>query len=152
MEGTMTYVNGPLFDVMVQAKMPGGDAGPAALLAAVDEVEDPIKALTDNHQARRLFDAFDSEFSFIRSARATGSPLQLQDQSSWVSLMRWFIRELCEWRIEADPDKRKLVTIFVVAQVCDWENKLWDWVRKKSRVTVTCHDIWQSWLAHSARC
>jgi hypothetical protein len=42
--------------------------------------------------------------------------------------MRWFIRELCEWRIEADPDKRKLVTIFVVAQVCDWENKLWDWV------------------------
>jgi hypothetical protein len=111
--------------VVGEAETPGEIIEPTALLTALNTVENPIAALSDNDQANVLFGAFESEFGFIKRTRITGKPLQDDERSRWSSLIRWLIRELRIWR-DTDPfAEPNLCSIFVVAQANDLEGELW---------------------------
>jgi hypothetical protein len=60
----------------------------------------------------------------LANARIRAAQIQPADQLRYVSLLRWLIRELRDWRGADDPRQDKLVAAFVVAQRCDSGNGL----------------------------
>jgi hypothetical protein len=130
-EDTMTNAIEHLSQVILQAEMPGDFAEPTALLQALAALENPIAALSDHDQVNNLFAAFDTEFGFIRRARAGINPLQPSEQLRWASLVRWLIHELKTWDSSKDPLKHKLVAIFVAAHVNDWGGAFWESISQR---------------------
>jgi|SRR5271155_2588850 len=112
---------------MQAAQTEGDTAQPRALLDALAAIENPLMTLASPDQANALFGSFYSEFGFL-SAPAAANPLEPEQRSRWVALLRWLLRELREWRAAADPGNRALVTMFVVAQANDWDDAFWQQV------------------------
>ena len=114
-----------------QAMQDGAYTGPTALAAVVRGLAHPLQALQDEDQARELFEAFDTDFGFIRFSfsalrNVARAPIQPLDEQRYASLLRWLIHELRTSRRAEDPRYEKLVAAFVVAQMCDSHQGLWD--------------------------
>jgi hypothetical protein len=130
MEETVSNGNDQLAGVMHEAAQSGDFAAPSQLVALIAALENPLRTLQDVDQAHGLFAAFEKDFGFIRLSFITPAPipnLQIQpaDKLRYVSLLRWLISELQQWRHAEDMRFGKLVAIFVAAQVCDLGNGLW---------------------------
>jgi hypothetical protein len=113
--------------VMHDAGTDGEAAEPKALLNALSDIENPLMALVDFNQANALFEAFYSEYEFLRGL---GLPTSFgpEERFRWAALLRWLVRELRAWRASADPASRKLAAMFVVAQLNDAGGVFWQLV------------------------
>jgi hypothetical protein len=115
-----------LAKVLDEATKEGDVLAPSQLLSAVALLTDPVRALSDLDLSNSVFTALDTEFSFLRVVRIQGAPAPSPtDHSRLVGLVRWMIRELLRWADKDDPSYRKLASLFVVAQCCDWNADLW---------------------------
>ncbi len=110
---------------MRDALMPGSELEPAALVRRAAELNDPVGALCRHDGASDLFDAFDQDFGFIRSAKTPKNQFSEEDRNRAASLLRWLIAELQRWSKAADPHGGKLAALFVVSQRCDSGGSLW---------------------------
>jgi hypothetical protein len=124
-EETMSRSNDQLADAVREAVRDGEIVAPSNLIALINSVENPIKALADWDQANELFAAFNNQFGFINRARFANTPFQAEDLARYASLLRWHIRELRQWSRAEDTDCRALVAALVAAQVFDSNNELW---------------------------
>ena len=114
-----------LAEIVREAERPGEVAAPTELLALLSGVDDPINALQRDEQAYELFAAFNKEFGLISAAKFAKSPFQGPDKSRCAALLRWLIQELRQWRAAEDPLCRTLAAVFIAAQTCDADNRLW---------------------------
>lgn len=114
-----------LAEAVRKAANDGDIIAPSQLIAHIAGLENPIQAITDWDQANQLFASFDAEFGFIRFAHQTKQPIQRADMGRYAALLRWLIRELRRWRRVDDDHSKALVAIVVVAQICDFDNHLW---------------------------
>jgi hypothetical protein len=121
----MTSIDDLLLEVLREAAESGDALAPSELLRAVAGLPNPVRALSDIDEGNIIFAAFEKEFAFVKSARITAKPIDLEDRQEWISLMRWLIRELSQWRDSDDVQRHKLVSLFVVTQSCDWGNVFW---------------------------
>jgi hypothetical protein len=123
--------NDQLAEALRDAAQDGAIEAPSGLIAAIAKLEMPLQALQVSDQAWEVFDAFDKEFGFVRSSFIANSAvpkssIQPTDQLRYASLLRWLISELRTWRQADDQRHDKIVAVFVVAQMCDAANGLWD--------------------------
>jgi hypothetical protein len=114
-----------------QALQDGDYTEPTALVAVVRGLAHPVQALQDEDQARELFEAFDTDFGFIRFSfsalpNVARAPIRPLDEQRYASLLRWLIHQVRIWRRAEDPRYEKLVAAFVVAQMCDSHQGLWE--------------------------
>lgn len=127
----MTAGNDQLAQAVCDAAEDGEIVVPSGLIAAIATLEKPLQALQGTDEAWAVFDAFDKEFGFIRfsfmdNRAIPKAQIQPADQLRYASLLRWLIRELRTWRHADDERHDKLAAIFIVAQMCDSSNGLWD--------------------------
>jgi hypothetical protein len=127
----MTTGNDQLAKALRDAAQDGEIVATAGLIAAIAKLEKPLQALQDTDQAFEVFEAFEKEFGFIRfsfmdSRAAPNTQIQPTDQLRYASLLRWLIRELGTLRQADDERHDKIVAAFIVAQMCDANNGLWD--------------------------
>jgi hypothetical protein len=115
--------------IMKDAGAEGDAAEPRALLDTLASFESPLRALADHDQANALFEAFYREYPFLRGPEQL-NPLQPEQRSRWVSLLRWLVRELRAWRAAADPSDSRLAAMLIVAQANDAGDNLWEQVRE----------------------
>jgi hypothetical protein len=123
--------NDQLAKAVRDAAQDGEIVAPSGLIAAIARLGNSLQALQDADQASEVFDAFDKEFGFVRFSFIANPAIpkaliQPADQIRYASLLRWLIRELRTWRRADDQRHDKLVAVFVVAQMCDSSNGLWD--------------------------
>jgi hypothetical protein len=111
-------------EIIRDAGAEGDTAEPRELLDGLVGIENPLTALASYNEANALFESLYGEFGFLKVPAAT-NPLQPEERSRWVALLRWLLRELRGWRVAADPASRMLVAIFIVAQANDWDNSFW---------------------------
>ena len=121
----MSNTGDPISSAMQEAIKNGDVAEPTALLSLITGIVNPIMALSDHDKGNELFDAFYQDFGFLNMARATKKPLSPVEHDRLVSLLRWIISELRQWRSADDARGCKLAALFVAAQACDWDNALW---------------------------
>lgn len=127
----MNSGNEQLTKALRDAAQEGETIAPTGLVAAIAKLEKPLQALQDVDQANEVFGAFDNEFGFVRFSFVANlamprARIQPADQARYASLLRWLIHELRTWREADDPRYDKLVALFVVAQMCDSGNALWE--------------------------
>jgi hypothetical protein len=127
----MTTGNDQLAKAMRDAAQDGEIVAPSGLIAAIAKLEKPLQALQDTDEAWGIFEAFDKEFGFIRfsfmdNRAVPTTQIQPTDQIRYASLLRWLIRELRTLRQADDERHDKIVAAFIVAQMCDSNNGLWD--------------------------
>jgi len=123
--------NDQLAKALRDAAEDGEILAPSGLIAAIAKLEKPLQALQGTDEAWEIFDAFDKEFGFIRfsfmdSRAIPKAQIQPADQLRYASLLRWLIRELRTLRQADDERHDRLVAAFIVAQMCDSNNGLWD--------------------------
>ena len=97
---------------------------PAALLAVIAELENPLVAVFNQDISRKLFTTLDQDFDFIRVARATMKPFSPMERDKVVTLFRWVISELRQWRRDSDRADSKLAALLFVLhannqELCD---------------------------------
>jgi hypothetical protein len=127
----MSTGNDQLAKAVRHAAQDGEIVAPAGLIAAIAKFEKPLQALQDTDEAWGIFEAVDKEFGFIRfsfmdNRAVPTTQIQPTDQIRYVSLLRWLIRELRTLRQADDARHDKIVAAFIVAQMCDSNNGLWD--------------------------
>jgi hypothetical protein len=127
LEGAVNGRSQILPEIMRHARAEGDAAQPKALLDALAAIESPLVALASHDPANTLFSSFYGEYGFL-SAPAAANPLQPEQRSRWVALLRWLLRELREWQAAADPGSRTLFAMFIAAQANDWDNTFWEQV------------------------
>lgn len=121
MEEAMSVSIEVLLTVLRDAEKSGDELVPSELMAAMLGQPEPIKALSNHDQGNLFWEAIRHQFNFI----ATEQRPSAEDIGRWIALMRWFIRELQEWRLINDPSFHKLTTLFVVSAYCDQNGDLW---------------------------
>jgi hypothetical protein len=127
----MNTGNDQLAKAVRDAAQDGEVIAPSDLIDAIAKLEKPLQALQDTDQAFEVFEAFDKEFGFVRfsftdSRAAPNTQIQPTDQLRYASLLRWLVQELHRLRQADDERHDKLVAVFVVAQMCDSGDGLWD--------------------------
>jgi hypothetical protein len=127
----MSTGNDQLAEALRVAAQDGEIVAPSGLIAAIAKLEKPLQALQDTDEAWGIFEAFDKEFGFIRfsfmdNRAVPTTQIQPTDQIRYASLFRWLIRELRTLRQTDDERHDKIVAAFIVAQMCDSNNGLWD--------------------------
>lgn len=125
MEEAMSVSKQVLLGVLQEAATGGNELIPGELIAAVLNQSEPIKALSEHDQGNLFFDEMRRQFNFIALLQVTEQHPSTEDLGRWVALMRWFIRELQEWRLSNDPKFHKLTILFVVSAYCDRNGDLW---------------------------
>jgi hypothetical protein len=119
MEKAMSINKEILSSVLREAEKPGYETAPCELMTAVLGQSEPILALAGHDQGNIFFEAIRHQFEFIVMVKGTDQRPSAEDMGRWVALMRWFIRELQEWRLTNDPKFHKLTALFVVSMYCD---------------------------------
>ncbi len=125
----MTTGNEQLAKAVRDAAQDGDILAPSGLIAAIAKLEEPLMALQDTDEGWAVFNAFDKEFGFVRFSFNRAIPnaqIQPADQLRYALLLRWLIRELRTLRHADDERHDKIVAAFIVAQMCDSNNGLWD--------------------------
>ncbi len=125
MEEAMSVSIEVLLTVLREAEESGDELIPSELIAAVLSQSEPIHALSDHDESYSYFEAVRKQFDFIAMLKVTEQRPSAEDIERWVALMRWFIRELQEWRLTNDPKFHKLTALFVVSTYCDRNGDLW---------------------------
>lgn len=125
MEEAMSASKEVLLGVLHEASMGGDELIPSELIAAVLNQSEPIKALSNHDQGNLFFEAMRRQFDFIACFQVTKQRPSVEDISRWGALMKWFIRELQEWRFANDPKFHKLTILFVVSAYCDRNGDFW---------------------------
>lgn len=111
--------------VLREAEKPGDELIPSDLVNVVLSQSEPIRALTDHDQASLFFEAIRCQFEFIAIARVSGNQPSAEDVGRWAALMRWFGRELQQWRLVNDQKYHKLTALFVLSTYCEQNGFLW---------------------------
>lgn len=116
--------NDLICELVNEASAPGEEAAPSELLAAVATDANPLASLQEWDRGNAFFAALHRDLPFTLRVGA-GAPLQENERSRWVSLLRWLLAQLRQWDSNADPRQEKLVAILVVAQAHDRDGVLW---------------------------
>lgn len=114
-----------LLTVLRDAGKSGDELVPGELMVAVLGQSEPIQALSNHDQGNLFFEAIRRQFNFIEMLKIAEQRPAAEDIGRWVALMRWFIRELQEWRLTNDPKFHKLTALFVVSAYCDRNGDFW---------------------------
>lgn len=100
-------------EIIKEAQTGGDETTPGALLKEAATLSNPMLAWSDSTRAGKLFEAFESEFGFIRLAAMRNQLPAQQERAKWIGLMRWLNSTLASWSQNADPDRRTLTALFV---------------------------------------
>jgi hypothetical protein len=114
-----------ILDAMHDAATLGDAAAPSELLRLAADYPDPIAALCNNDRSVALFESVHKAFPFIPRAWGAGTPLSATEHAQLVSLLRWVIETLLSWKRASDPHSSQLISVFVAAQACDHDGRLW---------------------------
>lgn len=115
-----------IIEAVRQAALPGHEIEPAALLGVVSSGADKLQLQFDQEQAAEIYKVLEREFGFVSHARMTGArTLADGDQKKLASCIRWIIRQLGDWRDVNDPQRHKLVTLFLLTGLLDRNGCLW---------------------------
>lgn len=149
----MNTGNDQLAKAVRDAALDGEIVAPSGLIAAIAKLEKPLLALQDTDEGWAVFNAFDEEFGFVRFSFNRAIPnaqIQPADQLRYASLLRWLIRELRTLRQADDERHDKIVATFIVAQMCDSNNGLWDLLPDNIGENVDLLDYLKSLIASFA--
>jgi len=116
--------NDLICELVNEASAPGEEAVPSELLAAIAMDANPLASLQESDRGNAFFAALHRDLPFTMRVGA-GAPLQEDERSRWVSLLRWLLAQLRQWDSNADPRQEKLVAILVMAQAHDGDGALW---------------------------
>jgi hypothetical protein len=72
-----------------------------------------------------FFDAIGKDFGFVRTNRMTGKIPTAEELQRLDGLMRWLVREFVSWRVIDDPQRRRLVALFVTTRYCEMNGVFW---------------------------
>jgi len=111
-------------ELVSEASAPGDAAEPSHLVAAIAADANPFASLQDRGGANGLFGALHNDLPFMSRVRA-GAVLQTSERLRWVTLLRWLMAELRQWKPDADPRMEKLTAVLLVAQANDGDGALW---------------------------
>lgn len=111
-------------ELVNEASVPGEEAEPSELLAAIAADADPLASIQEWDRGNVLFAALHQDIPFLTRVRA-GAPLQGDERARWVALLRWHLTQLRQWDSAVDPRQEKLVAILIVAQTHDGDGVLW---------------------------
>lgn len=125
MEEAMTVLPDPAVLALEEAKKPGYELAPTALLELINADPNPTSTINDMDRGNAHFGAIMQEFGFLRVCRTTRKAPSPEDQSRLAALMRWVIREYSDWRPANDPQRRRLAALFVVTRYCDQSDGFW---------------------------
>jgi hypothetical protein len=116
--------NDLICELVNEASALGEEAVPSELLAAIAMDANPLASLQESDRGNAFFAALHRDLPFTMRVGA-GAPLQEDERSRWVSLLRWLLAQLRQWDSNADPRQEKLVAILVMAQAHDGDGALW---------------------------
>lgn len=111
--------------ILQEAQKPGPSWTPDELLNRISFHDKPLRAIGDLDQGNYIFCGVEEAAGFIRLWRSGGPQPSQVNCERWTQLLRWLIYGLRNWRPEQDLKYQTLTALFVVAQVCDFENGLW---------------------------
>lgn len=119
----MAVTESEMKDMLMEALQPGPMTRPLALLAALEAETTPLDAIAQAEGASPLTTAIEQDFAFLRYWRLETAGGEAHWR--WVTLVRWLIAGLRDWR-RADDDRMKvLAALLVTSRLCCGEAGLW---------------------------
>jgi hypothetical protein len=130
-----------ILSALADALAPGEISAPEALLAAAASDPDPIAALSDPDRENVLFSALTGEYGFLDWVRRTHVPPAKEMRERIVGVLRWAIGALRDWRLDEDPRREQLASIFVVTQYCGHAGEIWKHFPPEVANEMLCHEL-----------
>jgi hypothetical protein len=110
----MTATQSLFADVLAEALRPGPVAGPAALLAALENEESPLEALMHFEGGDAIGMAIEQDFGFLRHLRMEPEAADTVTKGRWAALIRWVLNTIRDWEQADDARAKALVAVLPV--------------------------------------